>query len=137
MLTIIPTRDGQLLHRDEEGNYWRTYVFIENARTYDAVETTAQAFQAAKEFGQFQKLLADLPAPRLFDTIPDFHNTPKRFAAFEQAIAADAANRAASVQGGNRIRAEPQADGFGAARSATRKEKFPSGRRTTTRSSTT
>ena len=81
-------------HRDTEGNYWRAYVFIEGARTFDAVESTQQAFQAAKAFGQFQKLLADLPAPRLHDTIPDFHHTPKRFAALEKAIEADAANRA-------------------------------------------
>lgn len=98
VLTIIPTCDGQLLYRDAEGNYWRTYVFIENACTFDAVETADQAFQAAKEFGRFQRLLADLPAPRLFDTIPDFHNTPKRFAALEQAIAADSANRAATAK---------------------------------------
>ncbi len=39
-------------------------------------------------------MLADLPAPRLHDTIPDFHHTPKRFAALEKAIEADAANRA-------------------------------------------
>jgi hypothetical protein len=98
VLTIIPTRDGQLLHRDEAGNYWRTYIFIENARTFDAVETAAQAFQAAKEFGEFQKLLSDLPAPRLNDTIPDFHNTPKRFAGFEKAIQSDAVNRAAACK---------------------------------------
>jgi hypothetical protein len=98
VLTIIPTHDGQMLHHDAEGNYWRTYVYIERARTFDAVETTAQAFQAAKEFGHFQKQLADLPAPRLLDTIPDFHNTPKRFSVLEQAITADAANRAATVK---------------------------------------
>ncbi|MEI7809120.1 MAG: aminoglycoside phosphotransferase family protein, partial [Verrucomicrobiota bacterium] len=68
--------------------------FIEQARTFDAVESAAQAFKAAQAFGRFQKLLADLPAPRLHDTIPDFHHTSKRFAALEKAIQADAANRA-------------------------------------------
>jgi len=62
------------------------------------VESAGQAFQAARAFGQFQKWLADLPAPRLHDTIPDFHHTPKRFAALEKAIAADAANRAKLAQ---------------------------------------
>ena len=52
-------------------------------------------FRPAKAFGRFQQLLAELPAPRLHDTIPDFHHTPKRFSALEQAIAADAAGRAA------------------------------------------
>jgi aminoglycoside phosphotransferase (APT) family kinase protein len=94
VLTLIQALDGQPHYCDAQGNFWRVYIFIEKARTFDAVESTQQAFQAAKAFGQFQKLLADLPAPRLQDTIPDFHHTPKRFAALEKAIAADASNRA-------------------------------------------
>jgi hypothetical protein len=94
VLTLIPTHDGAAYYRDAEGNHWRTYVFVGQSRTFDAVESPAQAFQAAKAFGQFQKLLADLPAPRLHDTVPDFHHTPRRFAALETAIQADSANRA-------------------------------------------
>jgi thiamine kinase-like enzyme len=97
LLTLVPDREGRAWHTDANGNHWRAYHFIEGARTYDAVQSTEQAFQAAKAFGQFQKLLVDLPAPRLHDTIPDFHHTPKRFNAFEQAIAGiagDVANRA-------------------------------------------
>ena len=94
MLTLIPARDDKLYYCDTEGNHWRIYIFIENARTYDAVESTTQAYQAAAAFGRFQKLLADFPAPRLHDTIPDFHFTPKRFAALEEAIDADGVNRA-------------------------------------------
>jgi Phosphotransferase enzyme family len=93
-LALVPARDGRSYHRDEQGNYWRTYIFIEKARTYDAAESATQAFQAGRAFGEFQRLLADLPAPRLHDTIPDFHNTPKRFADLERAIEADAVNRA-------------------------------------------
>jgi hypothetical protein len=93
-LTLVASRDGQPFHRDEHGNYWRTYVFIKNARTYDAAETPQQAFEAARAFGKFQRLLADLPGPRLHETIPDFHHTPKRFTALENAIKADACNRA-------------------------------------------
>jgi hypothetical protein len=94
VLTLIPAHGGQPYYCDAQGNYWRVYIFIERARTFDAVESPQQAFEAAKAFGQFQKLLADLPAPRLHDTIPDFHHTPKRFAALEKAIEADVANRA-------------------------------------------
>jgi aminoglycoside phosphotransferase (APT) family kinase protein len=94
VLTLIPARDGRACHVDAEGNYWRTYRFIEGSRTLETVESTEQAYQAAKAFGHFQKLLVDLSAPRLHDTIPDFHNTPKRFAALQQAIAADVAGRA-------------------------------------------
>jgi len=94
-LTLIPARNGEPVHHDEAGHYWRVYLFIEQARTYDAVQSPAQALEAAQAFGRFQSLLADLPAPRLHDTIPDFHHAPKRFLALEQAIAADAVNRAA------------------------------------------
>ena len=94
VLTLVATRDGGYFHRDEQANHWRAYLFIEKARTCDAVESAEQAFKAAQAFGAFQKLLADLPAPRLHDTIPDFHHTPKRFAALEKVIAADAVNRA-------------------------------------------
>lgn len=94
-LTLIPTCEGQSHFVDSEGNYWRAYVFVERARSLDAVESPNQAFEAAKSFGHFQKLLVDLPQPRLNETIPDFHHTPKRFSALERAVEADAVNRAA------------------------------------------
>ncbi len=98
LLTLIPTREGICYHQDAQGNYWRAYLFIEKARSYDAVENPRQAFEAAKAYGHFQKLLADLPAPRLHDTIPDFHHTPKRFAALTKAIEGDLFNRAAEAK---------------------------------------
>jgi hypothetical protein len=98
VMTIIPARDGELYHLDDEGNYWRTYIFIEGTKSFDVIETPEQAYQAARQFGLFQKLLSDLPEPRLFETIPDFHNTPKRFAALEKAIAADVWNRAVTAK---------------------------------------
>jgi len=61
------------------------------------VQSPRQAFEAAKAFGRFQGLLADLPAPRLHDTIPDFHHTPRRFARLEEVLAADRFNRAAQA----------------------------------------
>jgi hypothetical protein len=98
VLTLIPTRSGASYWRDAGENVWRAYIFIEHARGYDAVQNAEQARSAARAFGSFQRLLADLPAPRLHDTIPDFHHTPKRFAALTKAIEADGANRAASAR---------------------------------------
>lgn len=95
VLTLISARDGRAWHLDAQGNYWRTYRFIDNARSYDTVDTPEQAFQAARAFGRFQLMLADLGTPRLLDTIPNFHHTPKRFDAFEQAVTLDVVNRAA------------------------------------------
>src|SRR5262249_38010897 len=89
VLTLVPTHDGRPCYIDENSNHWRTYLFIERARTFDSVESPQQAYEAARAFGRFQKMLADLPAPRLHDTVPDFHHTPRRFATLEQAIQND------------------------------------------------
>ena len=94
VLTLVLTRDGGTFHRAADGNYWRTYLFIENAHIHDVVETPQQAYQTALEFGKFQQQLADLPGPRLAETIPHFHDTPKRFDALERAIAVDPLDRA-------------------------------------------
>ena len=98
VLTLVRTADGRMWTKDAEGNHWRCYLFIEKARSYDQIESVQQAFQAAKAFGAFQKLLADLSAPRLLATIPEFHHTRNRFDALRVAIETDVCNRAAGVK---------------------------------------
>jgi hypothetical protein len=99
VLSLIPTTGGDgYYHRDNDGNYWRVYMFIEGARTYDIIENDTQAFEAAKAFGRFQLQLADLPPPRLHETVPDFHNTRARLDALVEAIDADACGRAGLVR---------------------------------------
>ena len=94
-LTVIPGRDGLPYVRDDHGAWWRAYLFIERALTHDKIESAAQARTAARAFGEFQRLLADLPGGRLSETIPAFHYTLRRYATFEAAAQADAAGRAA------------------------------------------
>ena len=97
-LTIVPTREGEPFLRTPSGQFWRVYYFIEGARTYERIETASQAFEAARAFGRFQALLADLPGGRLNETIPNFHHTRSRLEALRRAIAADARGRAAGVR---------------------------------------
>jgi hypothetical protein len=97
-LTCIPAKDGKPYAIDALGNYWRVYPFIERATGYDEIESNEQAFQAGKAFGNFQKLAAGLGGGRLHETIPDFHNTPKRLEALRAAIEADPLNRAAGLK---------------------------------------
>ena len=80
--------------KDEAGNFWRVYRFIEKTTTLEAIETAEQFRQAGVAFGQFQKDLADYPSETLVETIPDFHNTAARYAAFDAAATADVAGRA-------------------------------------------
>jgi Ser/Thr protein kinase RdoA (MazF antagonist) len=97
-LTCILAHDGKPYAIDADGSLWRTYPFIEGAKGYDEIESNEQAYQAAKAFGSFQLLTADLGGERLHETIPHFHDTPRRLAALEAAIAEDALGRVAEVQ---------------------------------------
>jgi hypothetical protein len=96
-LTCIPSLEGNPCATDAQGNYWRVYPFIEGARGYDELETDEQAWQAARAFGEFQKLAATLGGERLHETIPDFHHTPRRLEALEEAVSQNRAGRVADV----------------------------------------
>jgi Ser/Thr protein kinase RdoA (MazF antagonist) len=93
-LVVIPTRDGKSFFQNGDSEVWRTFVFVEGVETYEAVQSPVQAYQAGRAFGEFQSLLVDLPGERLLETIPDFHNTRKRFSALQQAVQKDRYNRA-------------------------------------------
>jgi len=97
-LTIVPARDGKSFHRTPEGTYWRMFRYIDGARTYDRVEDLRHVYSASKAFGNFQKMLAELPGERLHETIPNFHQTRKRYEAFAEALKHDPVNRAAGVR---------------------------------------
>lgn len=97
VLSLIPTTGGSDFFQDSDGGYWRTYRYIEQSRSVDAVEHTGQAFEAARAFGEFQSQLADLPV-RLHETIPGFHHTRFRFESLAAAVSADPLNRAAGAR---------------------------------------
>ena len=96
-LTIIPTKDGKLYFRD--GNHcYRMFKTITNARTYDSLTSNCMFEKVGKAVGRFQEQLSDFDASLLSETIPDFHNTVKRYTAFYQAIQEDRAKRVDHVQ---------------------------------------
>jgi len=97
-LNIIPALDGKSFYKTAEGDYWRGYKFIENAKTYEIIEDEHIFYNAGKAFGTFQMLLHDYPAETLHETIVNFHNTEKRFRDFSEAVKNDRMNRAKEVQ---------------------------------------
>ena len=84
-LNIVNDRSGLPYFVDKEGEYWRVYLFIENATCFEQVECDEDFYQSALAFGNFQRLLSDYPAETLHETIPNFHNTVKRLADFKKA----------------------------------------------------
>ena len=91
-LTVVPTLGGESLLKINDA-FFRAYLFIEDSVAYDLV-TPETLNKAGFAFGEFQKQLADFPAETLFEVIPNFHNTPSRFADLCRAIDEDKAKRA-------------------------------------------
>ena len=78
-------------------NPWRLYSFLEGYTSIDLVTKPAEAELVAGAFAKFQNDLADLPAPRLGEIIPKFHNTVDRLRLLDEAAKADVKGRKALV----------------------------------------
>ncbi|MDR0711172.1 MAG: aminoglycoside phosphotransferase family protein [Prevotellaceae bacterium] len=97
VLTLTPTTQGALYHRSPDGGYWRMMPYIANSKSVDEVSPKLSFF-AGRAFGNFQSMLADLPAPPLVETIPNFHNIESRLATFREAVKHNLAGRLAKVE---------------------------------------
>ena len=98
VLEMIPTTQGDYILEDQHGEYWRAYTYILNANALDLVETPEQMEEVGRGFGSFQKLLTDFDVNALYNTIPNFHHTTKRFYQFVRALDEDRVGRADSVE---------------------------------------
>jgi thiamine kinase-like enzyme len=95
---LILTAEGKNYYSDSSGNYWRVFHYMNDCRSYDAVETTNQALEAGRAFGMFQSMLSDLDMSFIKDSIPDFHNIGKRVLDLRKAIASNPLGRVAEVR---------------------------------------
>ncbi|MDE6408492.1 MAG: aminoglycoside phosphotransferase family protein [Anaeroplasmataceae bacterium] len=100
-LHVVPTKSkSSFLKRKNEGKEecFRIYDFIENTVTFQKVTDKEVFYNSGKAFGEFQNYLASFDASLLSETIPNFHNTPKRYLDFEEALRKDKLNRAKDCQ---------------------------------------
>lgn len=97
VLTVIHTLDDNCYCYDEDGHLWRMYEFIEDSICLDRPEFLEDFYQAGKAFGKFQRYLSEFSPECLHETIPDFHNTPKRYENFLKALEEDKMGRAKNV----------------------------------------
>ena len=97
VLQFVKAHNGKTYYRDESDRYWRVMVFIPDAVTHEAV-TARHAYDAGKAFGNFEKMLVDVPE-QLGETIPDFHNMELRMRQLREAVGNDAAGRLDEVRG--------------------------------------
>lgn len=93
-LHLVPAADGKNYVSDENGNVWRLYHFIDKSYSIEIAETDEEFGKTGEAFGRFQRYLADFPAEKLHEVIAHFHDTPKRYRDFLEAVEKDAAGRA-------------------------------------------
>lgn len=78
-------------------NFWRMTNYIPSV-TFNAVQDPQILRSAGMAFGEFQNQLADFDISRLHETIPDFHNTRRRYENLIAAVAEDKAGRVGQVR---------------------------------------
>jgi hypothetical protein len=96
-LRLIPSREEKTWIIDNEGNYWRMYIFISRHHSYNIVDSPDKAYEGGKAIGRFQAMLSDMTGGPLFETIPWFHNIEKRLQTFNSKITEDPVGRVKSV----------------------------------------
>jgi Ser/Thr protein kinase RdoA (MazF antagonist) len=82
----VKTTQNEEMVVDDSNGYFRLFPFVQNSHTVDTVETPAEAYEAATQFGRFTKLLAGFDINKLKITLPDFHNLSLRYQQFLQSL---------------------------------------------------
>jgi Ser/Thr protein kinase RdoA (MazF antagonist) len=89
---VASQQGSSIVHKEGEG-YYRLFPFVSGSHSQNTVETTCQAYEAAKQFGKFTRLLSGFDAKRLRITIPSFHDLELRYRDFTAALNAGSAAR--------------------------------------------
>lgn len=81
----LPTLSGKTLIHHSSG-YFRLFPFIADSHSLNVINEKENAFEAAKQFGKFSRVLKDFNTDTLEITLPDFHNLSLRYQQFLNAI---------------------------------------------------
>ena len=81
---------------DNDG-FWRLSNYIPSV-TFDTCDDLNVVRSAGQAFGDFQMMLSDFDAEQLFYTIPDFHDTRKRYVKLKADMEADPCGRVAEAR---------------------------------------
>lgn len=96
VLNIIPTNTGDFYITDDNCA-WRMLTFVSDSVTLQTVNSPKDFYYAGKAFGKFTQQLDNFPADTLHETIVNFHNTPSRYADFENAVKNNKSGKADNV----------------------------------------
>ncbi|PUZ30427.1 Ser/Thr protein kinase RdoA involved in Cpx stress response, MazF antagonist [Chitinophaga costaii] len=81
----VASLDGAGIVRDITG-YFRLLPFIGPSKAYDVVTSPAMAYEAARQFGRFTRLLEGFPYQQLRTTLAGFHDLSLRYTQFQSVL---------------------------------------------------
>lgn len=96
-MRLVRAKNGSAYVTDAHGGCWRVYDFVTGSVCLQTIERAEDFYESAFAFGSFQRLMAQFPAKTLFETIPNFHNTPDRYQKLRRAVMQDRKGRAKEV----------------------------------------
>lgn len=96
-MRVVHAKDGNAYYYDGK-NYFRMYTFIEDATSYSVVKSPEDFYQSAVAFASFANLLAEFDATQLYEPLPNFHNTVKRYENFLKAVEENRSDRRDQVE---------------------------------------
>lgn len=96
-LTLVYTIDNKSFLKYND-RYFRVYDFIEHSLCLQIVENEQEFYECAKAFGDFSNMLSTFDASKLYEVIPNFHNTVSRYNDFLKACEENKANRKDEVK---------------------------------------
>lgn len=94
ILTFLKTSLGTNYITQPNGGFWRVSQFVENSVVFDQITDFKIMKNTGRAFGEFQLQLSGIPIDSIEETIPDFHNTPKRLKDFFATVKKDPVARA-------------------------------------------
>ncbi len=98
VLEVVFTNDNLPYYIDSDGDYWRTYRFIDDVDTFDTIQDEKKAYELGKAIGNFQLQLSDFDGSTLYTTIEHFHDMIARYSQLDRAIEKNYNNRKETVK---------------------------------------
>ncbi len=97
-LQAIRTQAGEEMYCEGD-DYWRLMPYVPNTMTVDRADSPRQAWEAARQFGRFARLTAQMDVIDFELTIEHFHNLTLRMHQFDETLAGASDERKARAAG--------------------------------------
>jgi len=85
-VSSLKTRSGEDFVKDREQGYFRLFPFLTDSHSLNVITKPIQAYEAARQFGLFTRLLSDFDLSTLKNTLDDFHNLTLRYNQFKKSL---------------------------------------------------